>query len=141
MGDSFFTWATFFTWANNQTLLCWLNKARERERERERENLGRCCCVVRKKWQGWGGKSQVMNKVRGRWVGICVKWISKHFSLFIFLLIWEDKKSGPRKENFLSYFLSLIFSFLNQTVKSNIFHPIFLSLFSILPVFTPTIHP
>ena len=81
-------------------------------------------------------------KVRGvgeckKW-GICVKCISHHFSLLNFLSIWENKKSGPRRENFLPHFLSLLFSFLNQTVENNIFHPIFLSLFSILPVFTPT---
>ena len=83
-------------------------------------------------------------KVRGvgeckKW-GICVKCISHHFSLLIFLPIWEDKKSGPRREKFLPYFLSLLFSFLNQTVENNILHPIFLSLFSILPIFTPTKH-
>ena len=43
-------------------------------------------------------------------------------------------------ENFLPYFMSLLFYFLNQTVENNIFHLIFLSLFSILPVFTPTKH-
>ena len=68
---------------------------------------------------------QIMNKVRGRWEGICVKCISTHFSLPIFLPIWKDKKGGSRKENFLSCFLSLLLSFLNQTVKNSIFHPIF----------------
>ena len=68
----------------------------------------------------------------------CVKYISHYFSLLVFLPIWEDKKSGPKRENFLPYFLSLLFSFLNQTIKNIIFHPIFLSLFSILLVFTPT---
>ena len=88
------------------------------------------------------GKSyQVMNKVRGRWEGICIKCISQHFSLPIFLSIWEDKKSGSERENFLSCFLSLLFSFLNQIVENNIFHSIFLFfLFSILLVFTPTKH-
>ena len=52
--------------------------------------------------------------------GICVEVLSQHFSLHIFLPIWEDKKSGPGRENFLPCFLSLIFSF--------------------LPVFTPTKH-
>ena len=87
------------------------------------------------------GKShQVMNKVRGRWEGICVKCISTHFSLPIFFPIWEDKKSKPRRENFLPYFLSLLFSFINQTVENSIFYPIFFFLFFILPVFTPTKH-
>ena len=81
-----------------------------------------------------------MNKVSGRWEGICVKCILHHFSLPIFLPIWEDKKCGLRRENFLPCFLYLLFSFLNQTVENDIFHPIFLSLFSILPVFTPTKH-
>ena len=136
VGNSFFTWATFFTWENNQTLLCWLNKAKEREREPRTLLL----CCEKKVTRMRRGKSQVMNKIRGRWEGICVKWISKHFSLLIFLIFWEDKKSGPRRENFLSSFLSLLFFFLNQTVKNNIFYPIFFSLFSILPVFTPTKH-
>ena len=36
--------------------------------------------------------------------------------------------------------LSYLISFLNYTVKNNILQSIFLSLFSILPVFTPTKH-
>ena len=75
-------------------------------------------------------KSQVMNKVRGMWEGICVKWISKHFSLLIFLPILEDKKSGPKRENFLFYFSSLIKQWKTR----------FSILFSILLVFTPTKH-
>ena len=84
------------------------------------------------------GKSyQVMNKVRGRWEGICIKCISQHFSLPIFLSIWEDKKSRSERENFLSCFLSLPFSFLNQIVENNIFHSIFLFF-----IFHPTcFHP
>ena len=42
---------------------------------------------------------------------------------------------------FSSPFSSLLFSFLNQTVKNAIFHPIFLFLFSILSIFTSTKHP
>ena len=57
-----------------------------------------------------------------------------------FLMIWEDKKCGPWRENFLPGFLSSPFSFPNQTVENSVFHPIFLPLFSILPVFTPTKH-
>ena len=72
--------------------------------------------------------------------GIYVKVLWQHFFLRIFLPVWEDKKSGPRRENFFPCFLSLIFSFPNQTMENNIFHPIFLSLFSILPIFTPTKH-
>ena len=40
--------------------------------------------------------------------------------------IWEDKKSEPRRKNFFSYFMSFLFSFLNQTVKNSIFQNIFL---------------
>ena len=72
--------------------------------------------------------------------GICVKVLSHHFSLYIFLLIWEDKKCGPGRENFFLGFLSSPFSFSNQIVENNIFHHIFLILVSILLVFTPTKH-
>ena len=41
--------------------------------------------------------------------GICVKCISHHFSLLIFLPIWEDKKCGPRRELFPLFSVSLIF--------------------------------
>ena len=44
------------------------------------------------------------------------------------------------KDYFSSYFLSLLFSLLKQTVENAIFHHIFLSLFSILLIFTPTKH-
>ena len=60
-------------------------------------------------------------------MGIYVKCISHHFSLLIFLLIWEDKKNGPRRENFFSYFMSFLFSFHRQTMKNSIFQNIFLS--------------
>ena len=45
-----------------------------------------------------------------------------------------------RRDYFLPYFLSLLFYLLNQTAKNTIFHPIFLSLFSIILVFTSTKH-
>ena len=83
-------------------------------------------------------KSHQVNKMRSKWEGICIKCILYYFFLPIFLLIWEDKKNGSRRKNFLPYFLSFLFSFLKQTVENNIFHPIFLSLFSIIFVFTPT---
>ena len=44
------------------------------------------------------------------------------------------------RDYFPLHFLSLLFFLLNQTVENAIFHYIFLSLFSILPVFTPTKH-
>ena len=75
-----------------------------------------------------------------------IKWgylCKMHFSSLFpphFLPTWKDKKSGSRRENFISYFLSLLFSFLNQIVENNIFHLIFFSLFSIFPIFTPTKH-
>ena len=118
-----------------------IRSRKKKKKERRKENLD-----VALLWEGKvismrrNKSHQIMNKVRGRWEGICVKCISTHFSLPIFLPVWEDKKSGPKRENFLSYFLSLLLSFLNQTVKNSIFHPIFPSLFSILPVFTPTKH-
>ena len=72
--------------------------------------------------------------------GICVKVVWQHFSLQLFLPIGEDKKYGPGREKFLPSFLSSQFSFSNQTVKNSVFHPIFLPLFSILPIFTQTKH-
>ena len=45
-----------------------------------------------------------------------------------------------RRDYFPPHFLSLLFSLLNQTVKNIIFHLIFLSQFSILPIFTTTKH-
>ena len=45
-----------------------------------------------------------------------------------------------RRDYFPPHFLSLLFSLLNQTSENSIFHHIFLSFFSILPVFTPTKH-
>ena len=42
------------------------------------------------------------------------------------------------RDYFPPHFLFLLFSLLNQTVKNTIFYPIFLSLFSILPIFTLT---
>ena len=44
------------------------------------------------------------------------------------------------KDYFSPHFLSLLFSLLNQIRENVIFHLIFLFLFSILPVFTPTKH-
>ena len=41
-----------------------------------------------------------------------------------------------QRDYFPLHFLSLLFSLLNQTVENVIFHPIFLSLFSI-PLFSP----
>ena len=45
----------------------------------------------------------------GDYYVVCVKCIYHHFSILIFLPIWEDKKSWPRKENFLPYFPLPIF--------------------------------
>ena len=53
---------------------------------------------------------------------------------------WEDKKRWVWSEKFPPYSLSLLFSLLNQTMENAIFHHIFLFLFSILPIFTPTKH-
>ena len=78
----------------------------------------------------WEKDCCVCNCERRKKQSICVKMLSHHFSLHIFLPIWEEKKSGPGRKNSLPCFLSLLFSFSNQTVKSSIFHPIFLSLFS-----------
>ena len=72
--------------------------------------------------------------------GISVKVLSQHFPLQIFLLIWEDENCGPRRENFLPGFPSSPFSLLCQTVENTVFHPIFLPMFSILSIFTPTKH-
>ena len=45
-----------------------------------------------------------------------------------------------RRDYFFPHFYSLLFSLLYQTRENVIFHLIFLFLFSILPVFTPTKH-
>ena len=66
--------------------------------------------------------------------------ISQHFPLQIFLLIWEDENCGPERENFLPGFPSSPFSLLCQTVENTVFHPIFLPMFSIISIFTPTKH-
>ena len=71
---------------------------------------------------------------------IWVKVLSQHFPLQIFLPIWEDENCGPGRENFLPGFPSSPFSLLCQTVKNTVFPPIFLPLFSILSIFTPTKH-
>ena len=72
--------------------------------------------------------------------GISVKVLSQHFPLQIFLPIWEDENCGPGRENFLPGFPSSPFSLLCQTVENTVFHPIFLPMFSILSIFTPTKH-
>ena len=64
-------------------------------------------------------------KKKGNVEGICVKYIFQHFFLFIFFPNWEDKKRWAWRENFPPYFLSLLFSLLNQTVENVIFHFIF----------------
>ena len=69
---------------------------------------------------------------------ICVKCIFQYFSLFISLPNWEDKKMWVWREKFPPFFLSFLFSLFNQTVENVIFQPIFLFLFSIIPIFTPT---
>ena len=74
-----------------------------------------------------------MNKMR-------VNYIIQHFFLSIFLQNWEDKKMWARRDYFPPYFLYFLFSLLNQIMKNAIFHYIFLCIFSILPVFTPTKH-
>ena len=74
-----------------------------------------------------------MNKMR-------VNYIIQHFFLSIFLQNWEDKKMWARRDYFPPYFLYFLFSLLNQIMKNAIFHYIFLSIFSILPVFTQTKH-
>ena len=89
------------------------------------------CCICNRR---------VCNCERREKRDICVKVLLQHFFLHIFLPIRENKKSGHRRENFFPCFLSHIFSFPNQTMENNIFHHIFLSLFSIFPIFTPTKH-
>ncbi|KAK4589164.1 hypothetical protein RGQ29_019954 [Quercus rubra] len=66
--------------------------------------------------------------------------LMKDLPLAAFTYVNVYSFNGPGRENFLSGFLSSPFSFSNQTVENNIFHQIFLSLFSILPVFTSTKH-
>ena len=64
-----------------------------------------------------------------------VQWGS--FLSWLFLPIWEEKICGPGRENFLPGFPSSLFSLVCQTVENIVFHSIFLSIFSILPKFTP----
>ena len=56
---------------------------------------------------------------------LCVKCISHHFSLFIFLPIWEDKKSGSRRENFLPYFFAFPIFFSRPNNKKQHFSSYF----------------
>ena len=132
---------------------CWKKKKEKKKKEKRTWTIGHWC-AVKVRWE----EAKVIRMVCGQkssggigervishewgYIGesICVKVLWQHFSLLLFLLIWEDQNCGPGRENFLPGFLSFPFSFPNQTVKNNIFHPIFLSLFSILPVFTPTKH-
>ena len=60
--------------------------------------------------------------------------------LLNFPLKLGGQKMWARRDYFPPYFLSLLFSLLNQTMENVIFHHIFLSLFSIFPFFTPTKH-
>ena len=85
------------------------------------------------------GKShQVMNEgqVRGY---LCksafIALFSPHFPLDL-----GGLKKWVREGKLSPLFLSLLFSFANQIVENNIFQLIFLFLFFILPVFTPTKH-
>ena len=85
---------------------------RSRKKKRRKENQD-----VSMLWEGKvismrrDKSHQIMNKVRGRWEGICVKCISHHFSFPIFLQFGRIKKVGLGGKNFssvfcLSYFLS-----------------------------------
>ena len=69
---------------------------------------------------------------------ICVIYYPHHLFSLVFLPNWEDKIMWAWRDYFPHHFLFLLFSLLNQTRENSIFHPIFLSFFSILPVFTPT---
>jgi len=71
---------------------------------------------------------------------ICVIYYPPHLFSLVFLLNWKDKKMWARRDYFPPYFRSLLFSLLNQIRENSIFHPIFLSFFSILPIFIPTQH-
>jgi len=63
-GQQTFVGNSFYTWANNQMLLCRLNKTKKKKESREPGTLLLCCekKVIRMRKD----KSQVMNKVRGR---------------------------------------------------------------------------
>ena len=113
-------------------------KTGEKKRGRE-ENLDAAVLWEGKVISMRKGKShQVMNKVRGRWEGICVKCISHHFSFPIFLPIWEDKKSGFGRENFPLCFLSLLFNFFPQLNSEKQHFTIY---FSLLILHPPCFHP
>ena len=71
-----------------------------------------------------------------KWRYLCNLLPTSFFSL-VFLPNWEDKILWVWRENFPHHFLSLLFFLLNQIRENFIFHPIFLSFFSILSVFTP----
>ena len=86
------------------------------------------CCVC---------NSCVCNCERREKQGNCVKMLWHHFSLLFSSRFERIKNVGPR-EIFLPDFLSSPFSFPNQIVEYSVFHPIFLPLFSILPIFNPT---
>ena len=58
----------------------------------------------------------------------------------LFTPIWRDCILKGEERKFVGPPLFSPPPPLNQIVKNSIFHPIFLSLFSILPVFTPTNH-
>lgn len=86
-----------------------------------------------------GKREERKKKCNLNWGYLCKVHLLALFSPHFSPKLGGYKKVGLEGK-FPPYFLSLLFSLLNQTVKNVIFHPIFLFLFSILLVFTQTKH-
>ena len=65
---------------------------------------------------------------------ICVTYYPHHLFSLVFLPNWEKKIMWAWRDYFSPHFLSIFFSLMNQIRENSIFHPIFFSFFSILPV-------
>ena len=78
----------------------------------------------------WHWKKKKLPSGREYFCKTVIQYFWQHFSLLLFLPIWEDQNFGPRRENCHPGFLSFAFSFPSQIVENSIFHPIFLPLFS-----------
>ena len=100
-------------------------KKKKRATPRRGKQKRRCPCLENQKKKKKKRQRCPKKKKKGNVEGICVKYIFQHFFLFIFFPNWEDKKRWAQRENFPPYFLSLLFSLLNQTVENVIFHFIF----------------